>query len=145
MYYLAEVVTNKIETQLGKDIIDVQPVSGGDINDARLIKTLDERLYFVKVNDGNTPYALLHAEAMGLELLQKSLPKELQVPEVIACEQAGDVAYLLLEYLPPRSPTPGFWENFGAGLAKLHHLEQAYFGLDHDNFIGQPSSIQSIN
>lgn len=137
MYYLAEVVTNKLEAHLGKSIIDVKPVGGGDINDARLLKTQDGHQYFAKINDGERAFDLLHAESRGLELLRPKVPDQLTIPRTLGCDRAGPSAFLLMEYIPAATPLPDFWTNFGKGLAMLHRQTSDQFGLDHDNFIGR--------
>jgi hypothetical protein len=137
MYYLPEVITNKVEAILGKDIVDVKPVSGGDINEARLLKTQDGASYFVKVNSGKDSFAMFQAEQQGLRLLQRNAPEKLYIPDLIAVEETGDSALLLLEYINTGPVTPGFWRSFGQGLAELHKTTQDQFGLDHANFIGR--------
>ncbi|MCB0631599.1 MAG: fructosamine kinase family protein [Saprospiraceae bacterium] len=137
MYYLSEVITNKIEAFLGKDIVEVQAVSGGDINEARLISTQDGATYFVKVNSGANSLPLFRTELRGLALLHQHAPKQLYVPRILTAEDAGDAAFLLLEYIQKGMVTPGFWDNFGRGLAELHRATNTRFGLDHSNFIGR--------
>lgn len=137
MYYLAEVITNKLESCLQDSIVEVNPVSGGDINDARLIRTAGGKSFFVKINEGPSAYPMFQAENKGLELLRTSVPEELLVPASVACEQAGDYAFLLLEYIDSATPSGGFWSSFGTGLANLHRKTRERFGLDHHNFIGR--------
>ncbi|WP_170110525.1 fructosamine kinase family protein [Flavilitoribacter nigricans] len=137
MYYLSEVVTNKIEAQLGQSLIEVSPVSGGDINDARLITVQDGQQFFVKINEGPQAYPMFQAEARGLEMLRSAAPAEILIPDFIACEPAGEAAFLLLEYIQTGTPLSGFWPAFGRGLAKLHRQSNDQFGLDHANFIGR--------
>lgn len=137
MYYLAEVVTNKLESILGNSIVNVRPISGGDINDARLIDTQDQRQYFVKINDDEQALNMLTAEKRGLEVLRSAAAAELRIPEVLSCEATGGAAFLLMEYIPTVTPLTGFWVAFGRGLAQLHRHSRPDFGLDHDNFIGR--------
>ena len=137
MYYLAEVVTNKLEAILDSDIIEVNPVSGGDIHDAKQIKTAGGQIYFVKLNDEPDSLAMFQTEAQGLRLLKKNVANSIYVPKVIAFERAGDFAFLLMEFIVS-SPTPtDFWQKFGHGLAALHRNNSGSFGLDHHNFIGR--------
>lgn len=131
-------MTNKLEAILGRDIVEVRPVSGGDINEARLIVTQDGLQFFVKLNDSANGSRMLETEALGLGLLQQAMAiGGMLVPEVLASGSAGTTAFLLLEYLPAATPSHGFWEKFGADLAKLHQHSADSFGLDHDNFIGR--------
>ena len=145
MYYLSEVITNKIEKQLGQNIIDVKPVSGGDINDARLLTTQGGQLFFVKINSGEKAFTMFQTEARGLELLRREAPGSLYIPQVLACEPAGDSAFLLLEFISGGTPSSGFWAVFGRSLARMHQQSREQFGLDHANFIGrlpQPNNFQ---
>lgn len=137
MYYLSKVITNRIESLLGKDIVEVHPVSGGDINEARLIETQDGASYFVKLNSGTASWPLLSTEQQGLQLLKRLVPETFHIPDILAVEEVGESAFLLLEYIRTGPVTPRFWKHFGRGLATLHRLTQHQFGLDHNNFIGR--------
>ena len=145
MYYLAEVVTNRIEAQLGQNIIEVSPLSGGDIHDARLITVQDGQQFFVKTNDGPQAYPMFQAEAKGLEILRSAAPSSIDIPKFIACDQAGGSAFLLLEYIAAGTPLSGFWTTFGKGLAQLHRHSQDQFGLDHPNFIGRLPQLNDLH
>lgn len=137
MYYLTEVLTNKIEAQLGQNIVDVTPVSGGDINDARLLRMQSGQSFFVKINSGEQAFPMFRAEAKGLEILRSAVPNQISIPEFIACDHTGDSAFLLLEYIPTGTPLTGFWATFGKSLAQMHQKSREQFGLDHANFIGR--------
>lgn len=137
MYYLSKVITNKLESLLGTDIVEVHPVSGGDINEARWVQTQDGNHYFVKINSGADSLELLKTEQQGLRLLRQYTSDLLYIPEILAVEDAGDSAFLLLEFIPSGPIQPGFWERFGRGLAQLHQTTDTHFGLDHANFIGR--------
>lgn len=137
MYYLTEVITNRIEAQLGQNVVDVTPVSGGDINDARLIKTQSGQSFFVKINSGEQAFPMFQVEAKGLDILRSAVPPQISIPEFVACDQTGESAFLLLEYIPTGTPLSGFWATFGNGLARMHQNSRDHFGLDHANFIGR--------
>jgi len=41
-----------------------------------------------------------------------------------------------MSYIESGTPAAGFWETFGEQLSNLHRNTSAYFGLDHNNYIG---------
>ena len=96
--------------------------------------------FFLKMNTLEDAPAMFATEARGLELLRQA--EALRIPRVIAQDQVADQAFLLLEYIPPATPGPDFWSNFGRQLAALHRHTAPQFGLDHDNFIG---SLVQVN
>lgn len=136
-------VQSKIESFFRKKILSVARISGGDINDAYLIKTAIGS-FFIKMNA--KPYALqmFEAEAKGLNLLRQ--PNVIKIPEVIYYGIAGNTAFLVLEHIETGAPQRDFWENFATRLAQVHQQTNDQFGLDHENFIGdlfQPNNYQS--
>lgn len=122
-------------------IAEARPVSGGDINEAALLRSHDGQQFFIKYNRHPQAAEMLRTEAQGLQTLGAS--GNIAVPEVL--EQGvtpdGDWAWLLLEYVPAGPRTIAFWERFGAELANLHHQTAPRFGLDHDNYIGSLSQF----
>ncbi len=119
----------------------VEPVAGGDINDAYRVRLADRRVVFVKTNEHAATFA---AEARGLAWLRTGA---LRVPDVLAVGEH----WLALEWLDFGEQPGGFPEAFGRGLAQLHrsgapghgpHIGsepgaglELPFGLDHDNFL----------
>ncbi|KAA3634093.1 MAG: hypothetical protein DWQ02_11975 [Bacteroidetes bacterium] len=126
-------IKNAIEAALGTSVEKVSPISGGDINIARLIET-PKGNFFVKINDSPQSAKMLKTEASGLRLLAQS--GVIGIPEVIAQGTTSGTAWLVLEYIAPGAPSKVFWEDFGRSLATLHKQTSDHFGLDHDNFIG---------
>jgi len=115
------------------EILSVQHISGGDINQARLLETAAGH-FFLKMN--TVPHAahMFETEAKGLDLLKRT--GTVRTPEVIASGDTPDGAFLLLEYIGTGHRAAGFWEGFGTALATLHRHTAPQFGLDHANFIG---------
>ena len=111
----------------------VSPLGGGCINHAHVVAT-DKGRFFVKYNHARRYPGMFEAEARGLEVLKKA--GELSVPGVVGAGEAGDQAFLILEFIDSRPQENNFWENFGRGLAKLHMHTNQNFGLDHSNYIG---------
>lgn len=116
--------------------VDVEaqfPVGGGSINDAWRLET-DAGRFFLKINSADRFPSMFEAEADGLRRLREAGP--LKVPEVIAHGEDHDDSFLLLEWVEAGIKGPGFWADFGRGLAQLHRNTQERFGLERDNYIG---------
>jgi len=131
----------KCESILAAPIQSIEIISGGDINQARLIKTAsrtsdqDGTSYFLKMNALPQSLHMFETEAKGLQLLQQS--KSILTPKVISFGKAHNTAFLLLAYISPAPKTDEFWKNFGQSLALLHRNNtQSEFGLNHQNYIG---------
>ncbi|MCB0610122.1 MAG: fructosamine kinase family protein [Lewinellaceae bacterium] len=134
MSEIPEIVRLACEEKLGVSISASTALTGGDINEARLLVT-DQGRFFLKMNDDPAlAPVVFRKEAGGLEMLKKAGP--LRVPEVIAEGTVGEYGFLILEYIEPGAPSPVFWRDFGAGLADLHRSTAPAFGLPEDNFIG---------
>jgi fructosamine-3-kinase len=132
---LIERVCEDLSRHLGL-FVDVElaaPVGGGSINDAWRLETEAGR-YFLKTNSADRYPSMFAAEADGLRRLREAGP--LRVPKVIATGEDHDDSYLLLEWVESGTKGPGFWAEFGRGLAQLHRHTQEHFGLQHDNYIG---------
>ncbi len=116
----------ELEATLGK-IHRVEPVSGGDINDARRVELVDRTLVFVKSHSAPPP-GMYAAEAAGLAWLREG---PLRVPNVIA---VGD-SFLALEWLELGHRDRHSDEQLGRGLARLHALGAPSFGLERSNYL----------
>ena len=112
----------------GITIMDMQPVSGGCINNATKIIT-NYGNFFLKWNI-NASEKMFDTEVKGLELLRKS--KTIYIPQLIAY----DHNYLMMEFIEKEPPSNILWEEFGRDLSELHKVSNINFGLDHNNFIG---------
>ncbi|MDQ7176309.1 fructosamine kinase family protein [Staphylococcus chromogenes] len=99
-----------------EDITTIQPVSGGDVNQAYKIETKDQP-YFLLVQPGRSQefYA---AEMAGLQAFEAA---GVTAPRVIANGEVSHDAYLLLSYLD--EGTSGSQRALGKLVAKLHHTE----------------------
>lgn len=114
-------------------IKNLQPVSGGDINQAFRIIT-ERSAFFVKVNTHTEAIRMFTAESLGLARLRRALPTF--VPAVLSVGQARGDAFLLMEWIESAARTDRASTQLGTVLATLHRERQTSFGLDHDNFIG---------
>jgi len=116
----------ELAAAVGARVASVEPVSGGDINDAYRVRLDDKRVVFVKTH-AHPPPGMFVAEAAGLDWLRGPL----RVPKVIASGER----FLALEWLDLGSKARGFDEALGRGLAALHRIGAPSFGLDRDNFL----------
>ncbi|TVQ06447.1 MAG: ketosamine-3-kinase [Bacteroidetes bacterium] len=114
-------------------IISTRTLSGGDINQAAKVET-GEGLWFAKWNSADAFPGMFEAEAKGLELLRRA--GEVFVPAVVGFGEMQNESMLVLEYVDSKRENPGFWHDFGRSLAAMHKHTEAYFGLDHHNYIG---------
>ncbi|MDA3959327.1 MAG: fructosamine kinase family protein [Planctomycetota bacterium] len=110
-------------------VVSDHSVSGGCINDTRVLRTDAGSTVFCKHNPA-APAALFAAEAAGLQAL--AIAGAPRVPEVYAV----DDHFLLLEYLPPGPRRADYWACFGRALAALHAQGDEHFGFAVDTYCG---------
>lgn len=117
----------------GWQIRQASSVRGGDINEAFALQT-DKGRFFLKLNEAQNFPGMFAAEAEGLAALQKHF--SLKVPQVVAVGEAGNIQYLLLEWLQTTSHTAQSWESFGYALAQMHRTTNEQFGWSQSNYLG---------
>ncbi|EAR16616.1 fructosamine kinase family protein [Robiginitalea biformata] len=122
-----------LASQLGKRILSVTPVRGGDIASAYRVKTPGE-MFFAKTMEGESGLQQLRAEAEGLRALSRT--GTIRVPEIACVFPLVTGGCLVLEFIESRPGTPGEYRAFGIQLAELHSEPQEHFGWPGDNFIG---------
>lgn len=120
------------------EIRTAQAVSGGDINAAWRIETTAGQRCFIKWNPRPLP-RLFEVEAQGLRLLAHA--QALRVPRVIAVIDQPPA--LVLEWIEPGANQPSAAEALGRGLAQQHRAGSTTYGLDHDNYIGATTQINT--
>ena len=108
--------------------LDLRPVSGGCIADARIAIFGDGSRVFVKSAPDSERMFRLEAE----DLRTLAATETIRVPEMLAI--GGDA--LVLEFIESGRGKPGFFESFGRRFARLHQHHGPAFGFPHDNFIG---------
>lgn len=116
------------------------PVHGGDINEAYCIFS-DEKKYFLKLNNAAAYPQMFEKEKDGLDNLKKHFGGI--VPNVIDSGVAGNVQFILMEWIERGTPQKDFWQQFGKSLANMHQKPQPHFGWHTDNYIG--SIVQQNN
>jgi len=117
---------------LALDVASAQPVGGGCIHSAWRVEGKRGPV-FLKTNTASAAW-MLAAEADGLAALAAA--GTLRVPAVLGCGEAGGSAWLALEWLDLRSPSPQTEAALGAGLARQHAVPGPHFGWSGDNAIG---------
>jgi len=131
-------INDHIERKTGVQIRDGRDdIGGGCINQAVRLKG-EGRDFFVKFNAAKFAEMFV-AEAEGLRELAAT--RTVRVPEPVCWGVAGDMAYLVLDYLEMRST--GNAAAFGKQLATLHRTTQAQFGWHRDNTIGATVQINT--
>ncbi|HHS95000.1 MAG TPA: hypothetical protein ENJ45_00295, partial [Phaeodactylibacter sp.] len=135
---LSDTILKSIEGKTKISISHSHSISGGDISDAFLLQT-DKGQFFLKLNDSPLAYDLFQKETMGLALLSAHIntPKVISYGKIEQATGTNSSAFLLLEYIKSGYRNAAFWQNLGRGLATLHQVTAAQFGLDHNNYIGR--------
>ena len=117
---------------LALDAASAQPVGGGCIHSAWRVQG-ERGPVFLKTNTASAAW-MLAAEADGLEALAAA--GALRVPAVLGCGEAEGSAWLALEWLDLRHPSPQTEAALGTGLARQHAVPGPHFGWSRDNAIG---------
>lgn len=108
-------------------------VSGGSINNSFLVHTSAGK-FFLKHNSAQKYPGMFVKEARALEMVAQT--QTVPVPSVITHGEAGEEAFILMEYLQAAPRSNNFWQQFGANLAAMHRNTQSTYGLDEDNYMG---------
>ena len=124
------------------DIGAARRVGGGSINTSYRVRDTTGLTYFLKLNTAAS-LAMFEAEMDGLRALGGS--NCLKVPQPVACGVAGDVAFLMLEWLELSGHEHGTLELLGDGLARLHRVTQDRYGWHRDNTIGSTPQINDLD
>ncbi|NHA15708.1 fructosamine kinase family protein [Thioalkalivibrio sp. XN279] len=116
-----------------------RPVGGGCIHHAWRVAGRPGPV-FLKTNSADAGW-MLEAEADGLAALAAA--GALPVPAVLGCGEAEGSAWLALEWLELRAPSPVTEAALGAGLARQHAVPGPYFGWSCDNAIGASPQLNT--
>ncbi len=124
-----------LQALLGVDILSVTPLRGGDI--ANAFKVLSpSNAYFVKTASFPNALEMLEAEAVGLQHIRDT--NTIQVPKVQQVSFSNTTAYLVMDYVAPKSPEQKDMVRFGKAMAQLHSATfEKVFGFPMDNYIGR--------
>ena len=129
-------INNIIERHFGREPSQIVKLTGGDINEVYQV-ILQEKSVVIKINNKHLLPQLFEKEKQGLELLSKST---FVVPKPIKTDSIDNLQYLIMDYIEQGSELN--WAVFGEKLAQLHQIQEKYFGLDHNNYIG---SLEQVN
>lgn len=128
---LPKVLQWYLEEQFGA-LRSFRQASGGCINRGG-IADFKNRHVFIKWNNSKLYPLLFEKESRGLELL-RSAP--LKVPEVYKTGICEGYTYILMEPILSGIRREDYWQQLGAGLARMHRLSSTTYGLDHNNYMG---------
>ena len=116
--------------KLGYDLISSVYLSGGDINEARRLKTHNGKDYFLKYNLGTEAELILSSEIGGLKLLRGN---DLQSANPVVDGSTYSIPYLLLEWIETSIRKD---LRLAELIVKMHRVTNAQYGLETDNYIG---------
>jgi fructosamine-3-kinase len=117
----ADAKRRALAAALGREVVELRPVGGGDLNDAYAARLADGSEAFVKTRDGAAPGEFA-GEAEGLRWLADA--GALRVAEVLA---VGD-DWLALRWIERGRLDAAGEEELGRGLAALHRTGAPSFG-----------------
>ena len=123
--HIAQLTHKKFQT--------IQPLSGGSISSAYLLKS-DNCAYFLKVNTNKDALDMFVAEQKGLQAIEETAT--IAVPKVHHVDEFDNKAFLLMDYIENKPANSSDYKSLGTQLAKLHLNHKGTFGFTSDNFIG---------
>lgn len=126
---LIPIISQKIE----EEIESTKPLSGGSISSAYLINTTKSK-YFLKVNSAPNALKMFHEEQRGLNAIEST--KTIAVPHVYFVDIHNQNAFIVMDYIESKRPSPSDYTRLGVELAELHKVTLNEFGFSSDNFIG---------
>ncbi len=114
-------------------VLEVHPVSGGDINEAFYVRTANKE-YFVKSNR-KKDMRFFQVEETGLNLIRST--KTISVPEIygVCSDEKTGIPMLWMEWIQG-VPTGKTQTILGEQLARLHLCEGPGYGFEDDTYIG---------
>jgi len=138
---LLESVSTTLSEETGEEteLRWIQNLSGGDINQAALLRS-EGTNWFLKYHE-KAPAGMFEAEALALSEI--SAQGQIKVPAAIALGQDGNTTWLLLEHLELTSRGPA--SLLGEQLAALHSKSFDQYGWTRDNFIGSTPQFNSTS
>jgi fructosamine-3-kinase len=113
------------------------PVRGGCIGDSHRWSSSHGTLFVKLAPAAQLP--MLEGEAFGLDELARA--DAVRVPGVRAVGATDDDAYLALEWLELRAPSPATEAELGRRLARQHRVTAAQFGWHRSNHIGATPQV----
>jgi fructosamine-3-kinase len=114
-------------------IESTEPVFGGSINEGFLLQCSNNMRFFLKRNEHPFANDIFLKECKGLQTLESI--EEVHVPKVLFHDVFSEAAYIVMEFIPTKTPALAHWEHLGRSIAQLHRQQNTAFGLEEDNFI----------
>ena len=128
-------LTALLEGWRGAGVTHTAAVAGGCIsNTTRVEFGRAERVFLKWARHGEQPPGMFMEEARSLRAIGAT--RSVRVPVVLACDQAADFDWLLLEWLEPGPRTNASLARLGRQLATLHGHTTERYGWPAANFIG---------
>jgi fructosamine-3-kinase len=124
---------------LGLQILQLQPIAGGDISTVYRIETKNQQ-FIVKSSVSQSANEMFQAEKNGLEVIRSC--NTIKVPEVFFFNRHANTSFLIMEFVDSKRALPGDFTRLGEQVAELHKNSDLYFGWQQDNFIG---SLPQLN
>jgi fructosamine-3-kinase len=121
---------SQIEDLCKAKIIDLEPLSGGDINNAFKVHT-NKGYYFLKTNR-NRP--IIQTEYFALDYILKK--KKGIFPELLGLFESDSEAGILMQFISKSSTNNGM-KDLAIKLASLHSIKSQKYGFVKDNYIGK--------
>lgn len=137
---LSKALIDSVKKQTGAAPEYERRLGGGSINDAAKVRWQGREMV-LKWNSAAL-YDMFEVEQRGLHRLHRHR-SGLQVPEAEATgmDQAADLSWILMPFIPTGGGGKKAQEAFGRGLAGMHRAGQregqTEYGLDHNNYIGR--------
>lgn len=128
-----EAFIEHIATVLNQEIIEVKPITGGDISQAYQVSTSKQH-FFLKQNTSAQARSMFEAEKQGLDSIAAT--KTIAVPQVFDVGLFKEQAYILMEYIEEKAGRAQDFKSLAHELAALHQVYHTQFGLEADNYIG---------
>ncbi|MEX1193185.1 MAG: fructosamine kinase family protein [Brumimicrobium sp.] len=122
-----------IAQKTSSNIVDVEPLTGGDINAVYLIKT-DREDFVLKVNKKEKYPEMLVKEFRALAFLADK--STLKYPTPFLTFEDGEEQFLTMEYVQQGLTSSNGINRLGEGLALQHKNTNTHFGWEENNFIG---------
>jgi fructosamine-3-kinase len=131
---MSTALQHKLAGLSGEAVARLDPVTGGDINQAFAVTLASGRRLFAKTHRSALPGVFVR-EAEGLAWLAEA--KAVRVPEVIAAsdEDANGPPCLVLEHIAIGAPAADHDDKLGRGLAALHRAGAPCFGYSIANYL----------
>jgi fructosamine-3-kinase len=133
----------KISEQTGElfELINIKPLSGGDINTALCLQG-QKRRYFAKINRAQL-VNMFAAEYKGLQEIAAT--QTINVPKAISYGTHNHYSFLILDYIDVGNSNKHLQRLLGQQLAQLHQQPQPFFGWHCNNTIGSTPQINTAN